>query len=191
MAPVTTALDDLKYLIANPGATIRPGCKSHVADLFMLAEAAGQETVEALPYLKRLLLHESPIVREGALLGIDYHVEDCPDPEVVPLVFRTQILDPSEGLRSTARGVLCLEPVWGVWVRNNRDPMPDEFFVPRSVTLGDVALMAAYRAGYQLEGSQFDLAFGDGVPETQDSNQRVTAYDEFTTFDLVVIGGTV
>lgn len=72
--------------------------------LTFAAEAAGVlESRFALPLLLPLLAHESPLVREGAVLGLAKH---CAAPGVFEALEHLSETDPSPGVRSTAKGAL-------------------------------------------------------------------------------------
>lgn len=75
-------------------------------DLTFAAEMAGniQDSELIRPALLRLLEHSSAVVREGAILGLDRHLDDRTRERLRELA----MTDPSPGVRVTARDALDL-----------------------------------------------------------------------------------
>ena len=84
---------------------IRSGELEHVHVSFAAEALGGADDVAPfVDTLLSLLCHASSIIREGAVFGLGRQC--CTDPSIVSWLQITSLLDPSMGVRSTARDVL-------------------------------------------------------------------------------------
>jgi HEAT repeat protein len=75
--------------------------------LTFAAEILGEtENPKFIPTLLGLLDHKSPLAREGAILGLEYYLQENSNETIIKKLEEISTSDPSPGIRNVAEDVL-------------------------------------------------------------------------------------